>query len=88
MNPRHALLEKPVIFGAMVCACLRLDNAGMVDLEHDRLMTSGGQFSRTGADYVAKQTAYRQSALNTSVIDFLLHEGKQFRYNGNMTAVD
>ena len=43
--------------------------------------------SRTGVDYVLKQLAYRQSALNTFVIDLLLHEGRQFRYNGNITAV-
>jgi len=81
-------MEKPVIFGEMVFACLRLDNAGMVDLKRDRLSTSVGQSGRTGLDYVVKQMAYCQCAINTSVIDFLVDKGRQFRYNGDMTAVD
>ena len=60
----------------------------MVELEDDRLMTPVGQCSRTCFGYVVKQTAYRHSAINNFVINLLLDEGRQFRYNGNITAVD
>ena len=72
----------------MVFACFRLDNACMVELEHDRLLIPVGQCITTGFDYVVKQTAYRHRAINNFVIDLLCEEGRQFRYNGNLSAVD